>query len=801
MATTTSLPEVLVPCPVCGTRFVWPPVAACTTCRADLAGDTAAAYWQLAREEDVLRRRQARLLQELRATATPPAVPTVTTAPVAQRHRRHLTDLGAQTLLGLAGAALLAVAGLVFAAVTWQDLPDLARAAVLVGAAGIAFALARWLEGRSLHVTAGAMGLVADAFAGTVVWAAHSYGATGRLVDTGGGALAAIGALVVALALGRQHVPWQRSAATGAWQLAVLLGVLAVLEVTSDPVLPVVLLGAAAAAGIPARLIPATTLHREGFLAAGAAWLAATSVAAAQVLAFTDGAAVAWPLLSGLGAAVIWRRAAGRLVGTGAATATVSLLAVGGLATLDLHEATFMASIAAVALAVVAAAMLAGDRRAAVLIGSVPVTTPALASTMALVAVTAAAWIRDVRAVWGPPPPLPEGLDGWMAATVLLTVTGVVVVTAGLRPSAWRTVAMVVVPVGILVAALQLDSDTIVLALVAGVAAAAGFSGADRASNRFTFAGFAIVALGWAAPSMLAMAIAATLIVLFALAAGTAPVGRRPEQAALAIGTAGVAGATWARWMVTEADWTVGTAAVLAAAAIGLAGRGVGMHAIVTAVAATIVGVAATLFTGAAIGLADAAAVTGIGAASATALALAWRRDVTAVRVLAGAALLAASTTSWLLLAVADVTTVEAWSAVPAALTLLGGTVWMARDPSVRSGPALHPGLVLAVTPTLVMLVADPQDTVRALVAGTLAAILLLVGVFGRIAAPIWYGTAAASVAVLTQLVVVSDHVPRWVTFAVLGAILVWTSATFERQRLRVRATRAGIARITADYR
>ena len=164
-------------------------------------------------------------------------------------------------------------------------------------------------------------------------------------------------------------------------------------------------------------------------------------------------------------------------------------------------------------------------------------------------------------------------------------------------------------------------------------------------------------------------------------------------------------------------------------------------------------------------------------------------------------ALAATTATAWLLLREAAVTTPEAYTAVPAVLALGTGVAWMVRDPQVRSRQALHPGLVLGVVPTLVLLASDPQDTVRALAVAAIAAVALLVGVGQRVEAPVWYGVAATLVVVGTQLAVMADHVPRWVVFAVLGALLLTASATFEHQRRLAVALRARFGEVATTYR
>lgn len=796
--TATTTHEAMVPCPVCGTRFGWPPTTACTGCGADLQGPAAATFWQLARDEADLRARQAEAWQQLAATAGPMA-PSATRGTTRQ-HR--LTDLRAQTVLGVAGAALLAVAAVVFAAVTWQDLPDAARGAILLGAAASAIALALRLQRRRLQVTASAVGLLAAALTATVVWAVHTYGATGQLVDTGGGALAALGAAAVAAGLGRRGIRWQASAATGAWLLAVLLGWLAVVDVTSSTAaVPLLALSATAVAALPAFALPDGGPHRRVLWGAGAVGLAGTAVLAATVLAVTDGPAVTSPVAAGLVTAALWLRLGGPLLGVGAATAGTCALAVGGLVTFDLTDTVLLVGIAGVAF-VVAAAALATPRRLPFLVGSAPVAGPAVLWTSAGVVSVLDGWGQHVASPWRATGSGAPDIDAWMAAAALLTAGTLVLATVGTRPEWWRRVAGNATPVAASLAVWFLGGSMAALVLVAAVGAVAGVTRLDGSRGRTTWVAWAVVAVGWSLPSPTLSAMTAAAVAAVALSAHVAPVGRHPGQAAVAVVMAATAGAAGTVRLLgdTQADDLAGPVAVAAAVAAAAAGRRLGLHGRVAAVSMTTTGVMATAATSTVATLLSTAGVTAALAVGTVVLAVVWRGDVVAARLHAATALAAATLTSWLLLGDAGTTTPEAYTAVPAALALGAGVAWMVRDPTVPSR-ALHPGLVLAVVPTLGLLVLDPQDTTRAVAAAAIAAVMLLVGVTRRVATPVWYGAAAAAVVVLTQLAVVAGHVPRWVVFAVLGALLVAASATFERQRSRGRRVQERLGHMAATYR
>ncbi|MBW3606382.1 MAG: hypothetical protein KY460_16045 [Actinobacteria bacterium] len=90
-------------------------------------------------------------------------VPTPTVGlPAIGRLRDWLASAGPQTLLAAGGVLLLAVAAIVFAAVTWRDLSLLIRAAVLLIASMAAW-LTKALVARGLRRTAEATGVLAVA--------------------------------------------------------------------------------------------------------------------------------------------------------------------------------------------------------------------------------------------------------------------------------------------------------------------------------------------------------------------------------------------------------------------------------------------------------------------------------------------------------------------------------------------------------------------------------------------------------------------------------------------------------------
>jgi hypothetical protein len=137
-------------------------------------------------------------------------------------------------------------------------------------------------------------------------------------------------------------------------------------------------------------------------------------------------------------------------------------------------------------------------------------------------------------------------------------------------------------------------------------------------------------------------------------------------------------------------------------------------------------------------------------------------------------------------LAGAQVNVIEAYTAVPAGTVLALGLWWLAEDQEVRTFRALGPGLGLALIPSYFALAVQPESLIRTLALTVATVVLAFVGVTMRWFAPI-VATAVTAVTVsLTQVAVGSDIVPRWVSFGIVGAILLAIAATYEKlQQLR----------------
>jgi hypothetical protein len=139
-----------------------------------------------------------------------------------------------------------------------------------------------------------------------------------------------------------------------------------------------------------------------------------------------------------------------------------------------------------------------------------------------------------------------------------------------------------------------------------------------------------------------------------------------------------------------------------------------------------------------------------------------------------------------LLLAGAEVHVIEAYTAVPAGTALAIGLWWLAEDAEVRTLRALGPGLSLALIPSYFALALDPNGLTRTLALTAASLILAFVGVLARWFAPLLATAVTAVTVSLTQVTVGSDIVPRWVSFAIVGSILIAIAATYEKlQRLK----------------
>jgi hypothetical protein len=285
----------------------------------------------------------------------------------------------------------------------------------------------------------------------------------------------------------------------------------------------------------------------------------------------------------------------------------------------------------------------------------------------------------------------------------------------------------------------------------------------------------AVPAAGWCAMTQdasIAVPLVVALVSMVAAAlAATAEV--RASIAAFACAVAITLAGVW-----TGAAGAAGFAVAMAAGAALLAG--------VHLRARTVDGVAVeiTAAVGVAIGAAMAAASVAWLAITLTALVpvllvAALRRERATLYGIA--ALGAGLGATWAWLANAHVTVVEAYTVPAAVVALLAGLLGWRRGPA-RSWLTLGPAIVLALGPTLVLGIAN-DDATRTIIAAGLAAAVMVFGAWQRLQAPLVLGAIALLALAADTFGPAVLRLPRWVPLAVVGVILMWVGATFERRR------------------
>lgn len=794
----TAITVTRVPCPACGEPFPWPPVSRCSRCGVDLTAPAASEVFDLDRRWAALAAERTEAVQRLVATRPAPAeqpgeleaarlagtragTSSPDTRSVATVHRS-----GVPALLGLAGAALLTAAAIVFTAVAWTTLPALGKAAVLLAATGMSAAAALALHRRGTTIAAAAMGAVTMALALVDVFGADRTG----LVDLGEFALP-LGALVAAgvgAALARRGLGWVPVLGVLATAVGGVTLVAALTDVNDLPAPLTTLAGTVAAVGLavsrpvwPDRL--ARLLARVGaaigLTAAGIVSVVAIGEEGTTVVAGL--AAVAVPVAVSV-AALRWTPwgllPATLLSGSAMVTTAVALGAEGF-------------GVAAVAAGVVAAVAWAArelpqDRRRPVLLGLVPLALPVVA-----VAVMAAA--TSLRGMADAAPGRLDRVDPWAATTALLGATALLAAPAMRRWTAWILAATILMVSGAV-------TPTVAWIGLAGLAAVGALLAARLDAEALPPVLLAVAAVAWAADAAATTAITATWAVGVAAHAASRTEGRSAAVAiGTAVGAASLAVGTALRATTMPIDVCLGagllTALLLAAAIRAWPGatrpdlRHLAGDARDAAVGAAPIDTAVT-------GVAAVATVTGVaGATSDAAAGLLLLTAAVGWLAIAAAGWwparwitsLVASLGAGVLLADAGVTTVEAYTILPALALGAVGLRWIERT-EVRTMTALWPALAIGLGPSVVVLLAEPRALARTLLLALVAGAVATAGVQLRWLAPTVAGSVTAIGVALSQLTVAVEVLPRWVTFAVVGALLVWLAATYEQQQQRARA-------------
>lgn len=738
-----------------------------------------------------------------------PPLAVLALAAAAAPTRRWLRDRRRRLLAGVLGAA--AVAGYAVAVVVPTPLVVLTAVA---GTASVSAALTSGRLGGRAHVAA--------------VGAAHLLGLTALAVSYPSSALVLAGSLLWAVAcallvLGPVTGPagsggWTAWTGTTVWVLLAVPLTLAVRDWASPVAAAVVV-----AAGAVLVAAGAALVRRTGTAAEVAAGLAA-AVGALSASAVTwdepSGAAVTWAGVAlALGAA-----AAARAAGPDAPAATHVPAGSGSsaVATAPTALPAFrprMLLVLVMATAVVVALMAAG---------------PAVFATVERV-LGPGAWTRSWRDRLPTLAEVPSGvgsteqaalvgaLIGVLLALLLLVVSGVPRMTEPARAATRRRAALAEVGWPAAAAVLTvlswmfLPSRALVVAAAVGLAAAT-LLGMARASGSWGADGSAgsggvVGAVGAVGAPVRRTPFSSALVGVALLAGGT--LAALPSQVLFVVATGVVTAAlAWLTWR-GQAAWAAPAAVLAGAVCLVSGGLAAGLPqawsaAPVLAVTAVAVVAGALLrrtweslevaFTVAAVGaafvaVADAgstglaahlavvgALAAGHGAAHPDRRPFAW----------AGSVLLAGST--WVRLADADVTVVEAYT-LPSALALVVLGAWRLRtDQSLTSQRALGTGLVLATVPSLPQVWVDPVS-LRALLVGLGCLVLVLAGAGRHLAAPLLVGAAAGTVVALAEVWPVIGSGPQWVPLTAAGVLLLVCGATWEA---RLRDLRRAGAYLTA---
>jgi hypothetical protein len=157
--------------------------------------------------------------------------------------------------------------------------------------------------------------------------------------------------------------------------------------------------------------------------------------------------------------------------------------------------------------------------------------------------------------------------------------------------------------------------------------------------------------------------------------------------------------------------------------------------------------------------------------------------------VIAAALLIAANTTFML---GAETRTLE-WYTIPPALILLAAGIlaWRNRPSWIYLGPGLLVGLLPST------LAADTTGNwLRATFVVATAVVLILIGVRRGLQAPFLIGAAAVAKIGIAQFLEVAPLIPRWITLATAGLILLATGATYERRLTQTKNAARWIANL-----
>lgn len=770
--------------------------------------------------------------------AAPPTFLPTQAAPPTEPARAHAGLSGTSVpkiLLGL-GALCLLVAALVFLAVTWSAMGVAGRTATLVGFTVVAGALSSWAAHRDLRAAAESLAVVALGLLTFDMFGARDAGWFGDIATPEFfvllGTVVALAGAAAGTAVRRTPV----GALVGA-EVFATLGVaaaaagLVATEWLSWPASVTLVVVLAAAVAVGAYAVRLGVLVVGSALVTVSAWVMLAMSSwdrALQHPSFSElwSDLEVWPLLAAA-ALVVAPALVGRLpLGVRLTSLGVAIVVLAGAILAPFTDE-------ALTLSTVAGAVLVAAGAAAVWFVPMPWRRSVAAPVgLGLLWLLLAAWLiafdglaRLVdagRALWAGAAgdsfasrPVPDWeLAGWLLPVLVVAISAALVAVARSFDWADRLVAPVLdLHVVLAVAAttaltLALYPAPLWLVSATLLVSGAGFVAEALRRQQALPLSIAVVLLGVALVLGLHAEWLTLATVLVILAAATAVhlrwVRLEVSVGAGAVLSAAVAGLVWTVGAVVDApaEWTA-VAALLVLAGLVLAGPyvderirvsgpatyarlGVEAGALVAAGAVSLAGVDAAAPVDEAPSLAVYLTLAGA-TASAMALLRPDRRDVGWL----GGLLLAAA--SWVRLGDLGVDTPEAYTLPSAIALLVVGVLHLRRDPKASTMAALTPGLLLALVPSLLWVLADPV-ALRSVLLG-LACLALVVGGarFGW-SAPVVHGAVVGTLLVLRHVTPVAEAVPRWALIGAAGALLVALGITWE-QRVRDARALAGYVR------
>jgi hypothetical protein len=769
--------------------------------------------WELDQRLAALQRERVSLIAALRGQqpSEAPADERPAPAPAPATRRTWTTQ---QTVLAV-GVLLVLVASSIALAIAWFVIGRIGQMVVMGGFTIAAAATALHLSRRRLPSSAEALSLVAGGLILLDVAAARRFGLAG-LDSVDARTYAAVTGLLVAVVLATVHRHDRRIAGFAILSLsAASIGWAAVVGF-ADSAAGVAGLALAGAVlfGIAHLLIPASFgLTRRAATGPAAGW-SAVSLAAATVGALAAAADAAGDpnasrlddltldglacvgLLAVLAAtgAVVTRRVVAvrtaRLGGRAAVRTDWTARPLSG----DWRALGVVALVAtaAVPTAVLALALQLGAFWTALLAVLAGVLATGLAVARSRTTSLGTAWCEAQTALaMGVLVLVTLAQDSRPATIAALTATALAATTAAVHRVGWRLSASAVAALAA-VGAVTLGGGLVSTAV--GVLAAAGagsvlVAGALARRSRpeeVSLAAVGHLALAGALLGALASersdGVVIAVLTAIALAATTTGVLRSVLRAPAA-GVAAVASA-WALWLSgglvgPQTQWALlfTTGLLLVALAVS---RLTHPEEVVLALLAALVGVAAVTvaldrsWPHAAAGAAAAYGLVAVGYA-----ALPHRRAVVTL------AVVGLTTATWLELAHADVTTLEAWTLPPAGLLLAAG-IWSRRELGNHSWLTSGPGLAVALLPSALFTTVD-DGVVRPLVTVSVAAVVLVVGAQQRRQALVVLGATAAVIIAITQLGPYAVQLPRYLTLGALGVALLAVGARYEQRRADAR--------------